>query len=181
VSGEPPAHSPEMPPGGWERPLAEAPPQHGPFASWGRRAAAWLLDLLILLVPAAVAIALLTNALIDTDAAIVTWILSVLLSFLVLFVLFVIYGPLTMVRRGGRNGQTLGKQLVGIRVVREDGRPVDFGTAVLREAVLKQLALGIASSVVPVVPFLVDYLWPLIDDRNQALHDLVVSTLVVEA
>jgi uncharacterized RDD family membrane protein YckC len=84
-----------------------------------------------------------------------------------------------MMRRE-HNGQTFGKQLVGIRVVRTNGRPVDFATAALREAGIKVLALGIASSIIPIIPFLVDYLWPLFDDENQAVHDIIASTRVVE-
>jgi uncharacterized RDD family membrane protein YckC len=44
-----------------------------------------------------------------------------------------VYAPLLMRRPGAHNGQTLGKQLTGIRVVREDGRPMTYGAAVLRE------------------------------------------------
>ena len=43
----------------------------------------------------------------------------------------------TMSRKGEHNGQTLGKQAAGIRVVRDDGRPIRLGFAVLREVGLK--------------------------------------------
>ena len=33
-----------------------------------------------------------------------------------------------MVRKGEHNGQTWGKQVVGIRVIRDNGQPFDFGT-----------------------------------------------------
>ena len=32
-----------------------------------------------------------------------------------------------------------------------------------------------------VIPVLLDYLWPLWDQKNQALHDKVVSSVVVRA
>jgi uncharacterized RDD family membrane protein YckC len=86
-----------------------------------------------------------------------------------------------MMRQGARNGQTLGKQVVGIRVVRDSGEPMGFGWAALREVVVKNLAVNIASSIIPFVPWLLNYLWPLWDDENRALHDMVVATHVVRA
>jgi hypothetical protein len=47
--------------------------------------------------------------------------------------------------------------------------------------VLKFLAVSIASSIIPLIPFLLDYLWPLWDDQNRALHDMVASSHVVRA
>ena len=52
-----------------------------------------------------------------------------------------------MLRRGRGNGQTLGKELLGITGVW----------------------------------ILVDNLWPLADARNQALHDKLASTVVLDA
>jgi uncharacterized RDD family membrane protein YckC len=46
---------------------------------------------------------------------------------------------------------------------------------------LKGLALGIAGSIIPLIPYLLNYLWPLWDDQNRALHDMIVSTHVVQA
>jgi uncharacterized RDD family membrane protein YckC len=78
-------------------------------------------------------------------------------------------------RKGAHNGQTLGKQATGIRIVRDDGQPMTFGRALLREGVGKQL-LGIITLYIYLV---VDYLWPLWDRQNQALHDKIASTHVV--
>jgi uncharacterized RDD family membrane protein YckC len=78
-------------------------------------------------------------------------------------------------RKGAHNGQTLGKQATGIRVVRDDGQPMTFGRALLREGVGKQL-LGIITLYIYLI---VDYLWPLWDRENQALHDKIASTHVV--
>jgi uncharacterized RDD family membrane protein YckC len=85
-----------------------------------------------------------------------------------------------MARDGARNGQTWGKQAVGIRVIRNTGEPVSFGFGALREIVVKGFAVGIASSIIPLIPWLLDVCWPLWDDENRALHDMVVSTHVVE-
>ena len=91
-----------------------------------------------------------------------------------------LYAPLTDAREGAHNGQTWGKQLLGIRVVRDNGEPFDFGYAALREVVVKGLLFGIASSIIPIIPWLLDVLWPLWDDENRALHDMIVSTHVIE-
>ncbi|HEX4807249.1 MAG TPA: RDD family protein [Conexibacter sp.] len=88
-----------------------------------------------------------------------------------------LYAPLLMARRGARNGQTLGKQLVGIRVVRTDGRPVGVWTGVLRTVVAQQLLIGVTVYLYAIV----DYLWPLRDRRNQALHDKLARTWVLRA
>ena len=93
----------------------------------------------------------------------------------------ILYAPLLMRRPGERNGQTWGKQLLGIRVVRTNGVPMDFIQSALREALVKGLALGVASSIIPFIPYLLDVLWPLWDDENRAIHDFIVDTRVVEA
>ena len=71
--------------------------------------------------------------------------------------------------------------MIGIRVVRDNGQRVSFGLAALREIVVKGLLVSIVSSIIPLIPWLLDYLWPLWDDENRALHDMVVSTHVVRA
>ncbi len=88
-----------------------------------------------------------------------------------------LYAPLLMARRGARNGQTLGKQLVGIRVVRVDGRPLGIWTGVLRTVIGQQLLIGVTVYLYAIV----NYLWPLRDARNQALHDKLARTWVMQA
>jgi uncharacterized RDD family membrane protein YckC len=85
-----------------------------------------------------------------------------------------------MSRDGARNGQTWGKQILGIRVVRDSGEPMSFWYAALREIGVKGFAVSIASSIIPFIPWFLNYFWPLWDDQNRALHDMVVSTHVVE-
>ena len=77
-----------------------------------------------------------------------------------------------------RNGQTPGKQLVGIRVIRADGTPSDWGWTFLRELVIKWLLFSILLSELFV--WLVDYLWAFWDKDRQALHDKIMKTYVVE-
>ena len=87
-----------------------------------------------------------------------------------------------MGRDGERNGQTLGKQVVGIRVVKADGSPVSVGFAVLRELVVKGLLFGGLGWFLFGIPGLLNYLWPLWDKPGQqALHDKIVSTYVTLA
>ena len=172
--------SPEAPPGGWQQPIA---PQQAswigrPLAGWGTRLAALLLDGLILLVPVAVLIAIIVGVALSSDAgAIATGIVGFLAYLAVLF----IYAPVLMSRDGVRNGQTWGKQILGIRVVRDSGEPMSFWYAALREIGVKGFAVSIASSIIPFIPWFLNYFWPLWDDQNRALHDMIVSTHVVEA
>lgn len=77
----------------------------------------------------------------------------------------------------GKWGQTLGKRLLGLRVVRsQDGGPISYGTAAWRvafEYLLAVLTCGIGA--------LIDVLWILFDPNRQALHDKVAKTYVVKA
>ena len=173
----PAAYGGPVPPGGWQQPI----PQHQawvgqPLASWGSRAAALLIDWLILLVPVIVLTIIVVAVATGSDTgAVVTGILGGLAYLVVLF----INAPTLMARDGRHNGQTWGKQMIGIRVVRDNGQRVSFGLAALREIVVKGLLVSIVSSIIPLIPWLLDYLWPLWDDENRALHDMVVSTHVV--
>jgi uncharacterized RDD family membrane protein YckC len=85
-----------------------------------------------------------------------------------------------MARQGEKNGMTLGKQVVGQRVVKEDGTPVDIGFALLREFVVRFLLIGVVGGLF-FFPGILDLLWPLWDERNQTLHDKIVKSYVVDA
>jgi uncharacterized RDD family membrane protein YckC len=68
-------------------------------------------------------------------------------------------------------GQTPGKMLMGVRVVRLDAQPLTVGTALVRYLCLWLSAL----------PLGLGFLWVLADDRRQAWHDKVASTCVIYA
>lgn len=92
-----------------------------------------------------------------------------------------VYAPLTMRRPGRRNGQTLGKQLAGIRVQREDDRRIGYAFAVKREWIVRTLLIQVGGVVFTGgLAIVLDYIFPLLDEGNQALHDRVASTVVLE-
>jgi uncharacterized RDD family membrane protein YckC len=170
-----------MPPGGWQYPVAPPKPAWAgpPLASWGSRVGATLLDGLVQTVVIGLMFVPGVLALI-ADATVIGIILLVLAFFGYLAV-YVLYGAWFMRREGERNGQTLGKQWLGIRVVRDDGRPYDLGSGLLREFAVKQLLFGVVGSAFAGIPWFVDNLWPLWEDENRALHDLIVKSHVVKA
>jgi uncharacterized RDD family membrane protein YckC len=92
-----------------------------------------------------------------------------------------LYGGFTMGREGEHNGQTFGKQALGIRVIREDGQAWTFGTGLLRELVIKTLLFNGAGWFLFGLPGLIDVLWPLWDEKKQALHDKLATSYVVKA
>ncbi len=78
------------------------------------------------------------------------------------------------VRCGPRNGQTLGRQLVDVRLVRVDGAPVGWGTALRREVFFPTLlALPL------MIGTLIDAVWPLFDERKRRLVDIWSQTEVL--
>jgi uncharacterized RDD family membrane protein YckC len=173
------AGGPETPPSGWEQPIAVRSGWEGrPLASWGSRVAAQLIDWLVLLIPAVVLFVLIVLGLDDPSWWEVVG--ATILYLVVMAAVLLLYAPLLMMREGAHNGQTLGKQLLGITVVRDNGQSMGFGWSALREVVVSLLAVGIASTIIPVLPWLLDNLWPLWDDQNRALHDLAVQTHVVK-
>jgi uncharacterized RDD family membrane protein YckC len=175
-----PTYGGPVPPGGWEQPIAQqAPGWHGrPLASWGSRLAAYLIDGLFLLVPVIALTVIIVAIAAGSDTG--AWVTAIF-GFLAYLVAAFLYAPLLMAREGPRNGQTWGKQALGIRVIRDGGEPMNFSWAALREIVVKGLGVGIASSIIPLIPWFLNFFWPLWDDQNRALHDMVVSTHVVEA
>ena len=95
-------------------------------------------------------------------------------------------------------GQTPGKQLLSLRVVREDGQPASYGWMLLREIAAKLiifvvpiLLLGVIGVVVGgvagmvfaylgyAIALIVVPLWCVWDKNRQALWDKAVRTLVV--
>jgi uncharacterized RDD family membrane protein YckC len=83
-------------------------------------------------------------------------------------------------------GQTIGKKLVEIRVIRADGRRIGFVCATWREVGLKFATIELIN-LLPLIGigvgelvFLADGLWPLWDREGRALHDMLADTRVVD-
>lgn len=75
----------------------------------------------------------------------------------------------------GSRGQSPGKALMGLRLVREDGSLLGGGMGILRT-----LTLGALGAVTFGIGSLVAVLWPLWDEpKRQALHDKVFGTIVL--
>src|SRR4051812_36739107 len=104
------------------------------FAAWGPRGGAALLDALVLwgivlgALLAAASVLLITG---NSLAGPLAWLIALGTTGT--------YYVGSMTGNGERNGQTLGKQAVGIRVVRDDGKPLTVSTVLVREGVLKVL------------------------------------------
>jgi uncharacterized RDD family membrane protein YckC len=71
----------------------------------------------------------------------------------------------------GEGGQTLGKKILGIRVVRTDGSPITYSRAFLR-------AFGYSISTF-FFTFL-GFLWAAWDRKKQAWHDKIADTVVIK-
>ena len=81
-----------------------------------------------------------------------------------------------------RDGRSAGKRVVGIRVVRADGQPPSWAyNFIVRALLVKYLVISVAGEITFGIFPLVNYLWPLWDDKRQAGHDKMVDTFVVKA
>ena len=66
-------------------------------------------------------------------------------------------------------GKTVGKALMGLRVLGQDGRRLTFSQALIRA--LSYYVSGLA--------LFIGFLWVLVDDRRQTWHDKLARTIVV--
>ncbi len=174
-----PGYGGPVPPGGWQQPLSTPSfnPPPGQVASWGSRAGAVALDFVFVWVPIAVAVAVIVGA---ASASTVAGVIVGVVLGLASLAYWFLGRSLLMARGGERNGQTWGKQIVGIRVVRDRGEPFDVGWALLRQILVKWLLFWVFGSSF-LIPWVLNYLWPLWDDSDRALHDMIVTTHVVRA
>jgi uncharacterized RDD family membrane protein YckC len=99
-----------------------------------------------------------------------------------------------MRRPGVHNGQTIGKQMLGIRVMRAGGGDIGAGWAFMREILVKGLLVAITSSAISALLGFADggaigalgaiALWygpAFFDDERRGLHDRLCDTRVVLA
>ena len=158
----------------------EVAPAHV-LSGWWRRVGAAVVDGIVIGVGALVLLVAVTapfsvGFFASDGAGATSLVIGLLVAIVCVTVAALLYAPAMMTRTDGR---TLGRMVTGIRVVRASGEPMNFGTALLREVVLKAFAFPLIGSITGGILSLLDILWPLWDGENRALHDIVVDTRVV--
>jgi len=156
------------------------PPQLA-YAGMGKRFAAALLDGIIVAVGTAPGWVLFVVAALSAasntdssgrlrDEAAGAFVGLILLGYLVIFVgaMIVWFYNVYLL---GKDGASLGKRWMKIKVLDANAQPLGFGKAFLRELV---------KAVLGNLCFLL-YLWPLFDEQKQGLHDKIFGTHVYEA
>lgn len=146
-----------------------AAPVGGEYASWIARVAASLVDTLLALavgiIPLGIGAAM-SGA--DDDGTARTGALILLLGYLLMLGVSI----WNYVVRQGKTGQTVGKKVLGIRLIKEaTGAPVGAGPAFGR----------IFVHIIDQLPCYVGYLWPLWDSKKQTFTDKLLATVVVKA
>jgi uncharacterized RDD family membrane protein YckC len=121
------------------------------LAAWGWRALGYLIDFVIIAIPSAV--------------------IGVATGSRVVYDLLAIIGGATIGYLNGAYGQSPGKRVVGIKVLREsDGQLIGGGMGIVRTIahVLDSLAC------------LIGWFWPLWDAKRQTFADKVIGTVVIK-
>ena len=132
-------------------------------AGFGLRYGAWMFDFLISLIAIMVFTFIVTalshSSVVGSNRSLLVVAGLTLLLFLLNFVVL-----------AGSNGQSAGMRILGIYIVREDGKPFTIKDAALRHLVGYPLSTA---------AFFLGFLWMLWDARQQGWHDKIAHTLVV--
>ena len=149
------------------------------YAEWWQRAVAFIIDAVVIGIPAGIIIALsglTVGSLTSTDAFGNTTVNAGALRHFALAALIALgVGVLyRTILEGSSRGQTVGKMALRIAVKDvDDGGPIGYGRAVGRWLVGYILWLAFY------IPGIVDLLFPLWDPKKQTLHDKAVRSVVV--
>ena len=160
------------------------PPTNAPYAPWGKRVGAFVVDALtqvpfyVLIVIVAIATHSSHTATLGTSADGTPATVEVshgisgtgfaLIG--LIYVALVAFAVWNIVIRQGRTGRSIGKSVLGIKLVKEStgdvaGAGLTFGRQVCH----------VADSF-----FMLGYLWPLWDDKRQTFADKICSTVVLD-
>jgi len=100
------------------------------------------------------------QAVVNTIIASSAWLMALFSTFFG-FIYFIFFWVIA--------GFTPGKALLGLRVVRTDGRPVNLARAVLR----------LIAYLIAALPLFLGFIWILFDNRRQGWHDKIARTYVI--
>jgi uncharacterized RDD family membrane protein YckC len=195
TDGAPPGQPPPFEPGS----IPPSPPDYEPYgygtrsapvsdfgpplAEWWKRLVALLIDGVVVGVPVGIVFAVLlaaalSQASIDPETGEIRGGGGALAGSLALGYALVLIAPVVYhwLLNGSQRGQTVGKIALKIQVRdAATGGPVGMGRGLLREVVrygLGLLTCGIGG--------ILNRLWPLWDEKRQALHDKAVRSVVVD-
>jgi uncharacterized RDD family membrane protein YckC len=158
---------------GYEGAMGRVGPNGAPLAGYGLRLGGWLIDAVILWVVLALVLWPLHayRRIHDTGNVHGMQFHANGVGILIPAVVVILYG---MFLCGSARGQTLGMMIVRVRVVdANSGGPIGMARALGRGAFEYLMAAIIF------IPWVVDMLFPLWDQRNQTLHDKVTNSVVV--
>jgi uncharacterized RDD family membrane protein YckC len=135
------------------------------LASWPQRVGAYLIDYLIAAIPAFLAVLLFSGTSSDSNPGAGAGLVAFLL-YLVSLGIWIYNRAILM----GRTGQSWGKQVLNLRLVRmADGQPMGGGMCFLRDLL----------HVIDALPCYLGYLWPIWDARRQTFSDKIMNTVVL--
>ncbi|HEX3824155.1 MAG TPA: RDD family protein [Mycobacteriales bacterium] len=136
--------------GGYQMPGAPQGPGGAPLAAWGWRVLGYIIDAVIIFIPAFIVGIAVGRAGYD----VVALILGLIIAYL-----------------NGAQGQSPGKRVVGLRLVREsDGQLIGGGMGIVRAI----------AHILDTIACLVGWFWPLWDDKRQTFADKIIGTVVVK-
>lgn len=146
------------------------------LAGLGSRFLAWFVDFLIqiaVIVAIVLGLSFIGSKLPSggvTDTA-ATKLGEAILIAIVIFVLFAIFFGYFIILEAFWNGQTPGKKLLGIRVVRDGGYPIDFGASLIRNLIrVAELLIGF---------YAISAVSTTVSPENKRLGDIAAGTIVV--
>ena len=135
------------------------------LANWPQRVGAYLIDYLIAAIPAFLAVILFSG----TDPGETPSAGASVVAFLLYLVSLGIWIYNRAIQQG-RTGQSWGKQVLNLRLVRmADGQPMGGGMAFVRDL----------AHIIDALPCYIGYLFPLWDARRQTFADKIMSTVVL--
>ncbi|WP_189169643.1 RDD family protein [Pilimelia anulata] len=137
------------------------------FANWGQRVGAYLIDQVAVSVPSIIG-SLVQAATMEDGRPTGTGIAVSTIGSLITLGLWIF----NRVIKQGRTGQSWGKGVLGIKLIREDnGQPVGPGLAFGRDV----------AHLIDAIICYIGFLFPLWDAKRQTIADKIVRTVVVSA
>lgn len=166
----PPPPPPSGPQGGWGDATAPGPALGygaAPYAEWIKRVGGYLVDVVVLVPAYVVAIIGAGIATAENDVVSIVGTLIAIGGYLAAIGVAI----WNMIFRQGRTGWSIGKQVIGIRLIGENtGQPIGPGLTFVR----------MLAHVLDSLPCYLGYLWPLWDAKRQTFADKIMTTVVIE-